>query len=40
MATVLCIVKKTEAKALRRDYGKWFGKVSAGARFACTQVWP
>ena len=40
MATVLCIVKKKEAKALRRDDDKRFGKVSARARFACTQVWP
>ena len=27
-------------KALRRDYDRWFGKVSERARFAYTQVWP
>jgi hypothetical protein len=25
---------------LRRDYDRWFGKVSERARFAYTQVWP
>jgi len=40
MATMLCIVKKKEAKALRRDDDKRLGKASARAPFACTQAWP
>jgi hypothetical protein len=27
-------------KALRGAHDKWFGKVSARARFAYTRVWP
>ena len=33
-------MKSGHMKALRRDYDRWFGKVSERARFAYTLVWP
>jgi len=38
--TFRALMKSGHMKALRRDYDRWFGKVSERARFAYTQVWP
>src|SRR5262245_16294567 len=38
--TFRALMKSDHMKALRRDYDRWFGKVSERARFAYTQVWP
>src|SRR5207245_5579611 len=37
--TFRALMKSGHMKALRRDYDRWFGKVSERARFAYTQVW-
>ncbi|HET8577116.1 MAG TPA: DUF4286 family protein [Methylomirabilota bacterium] len=38
--TFRALMKSSHMKALRRDYDRWFGKVSERSRSAYVQVWP
>ena len=38
--TFQAFMKSSHMKDLRKDYDRWFGKVSERARFGYVQVWP